>query len=1319
MKTTLLQKWKIMAGLASLAQLIFASSVHAAMVVTAASQTSGGTFTPSWTVAPSLINGMSPTAQAGNFTANGTSPGLSALTDGLIGSVSTSHTGEANCGGGAGQFVTYTLPAQPDGYNLTNITAVSAWSDGGRFGQGYGVYYSTTANPNNFILLTNVDTIDSYGGSGEVSMQVQISDSAGGVIASNVAEIKFDFDSPNAADENRGTGYQEITVQGTPASTAAPAQTFMITYTNESGSNPFTPDYTVETPNLIAGLLPSSFSGNFNSDGGETVGLSVLTDGSVGVAGTSGTVVSCGANAGTSLVYTLTNSVNGSDVTNIVVYSMWGDSGRDGQCYIVSCSSVIAPNAFIPIATVYYAPNGDGPGGSANAQANRVALFNLNGEPLATNVSKVKFDFAGPPFASDYNNGWQGYSEIVVQGTNSLPPPIGLPPVLVQDTTPSSAETVVGDNVVFTAIYSNTPPAAVQWQQVVGGVTNNIKTGVATVTNNGNVVSTLTLTGVQAASAGTYQLEATNSANATALPQYSTGSPLVVGSTPAAVNNNVIIDYAGQTFLSSLTGYFPSWPVDTNHLNLILGFPDGSGSEGTLTSAYVGAGFGQGGCDADPAILSDGFAYSAYSLANIFTNFCACGKSDYNSGYQVTYSLVTNSASLGLELTNITVFGGWLNSSHAEQKYQVLYSTVQSPGTFVPLVIADYLPTNLISAATVTRTVLVPVNGTLAHNVACVRFNWNVSPNPLNGWSGYSEILIGGIPSTGLAPTVAITPNTASDVVGGQIILTASFNNATSLQWLKNGTNLPGATTSPLTLNNLQLTDSGSYVLAAANAVGTNFSSTCSVTVNPVPAAVSNAIVSIAAQTSVLTPFTPTWDTSVLTSSLIYNTSSSASGLGSFQTPDGNPENAALPDPILTDGSFGSLAGTDKSTITCIGSDLPGSGTVGAGNFVTYTLTGSANGYNITNIMSAGGWSDNGRDQQAYTVYYSTVSSPTYFIPLAVVNYLPSNPVGASATRATITPANGALATNVAAVQFNMLSPAGENGYEGYTELAIYGPPSAIIYPSGPVITVSNEQPASGIPDWVVETTNLIAGQLPASVGPGDFTGGSGCTGVSVLTSGSLSNLTQASSFAACGSQAGTSIIYTNANGWNLTNIIVYSGWANNGRDGQYYNISYSTLQSPATFVPLVSIAYNPIVQNNTNSANRVAIAPPVGQSMLATNVAAVKFDFTPQLGGNATDNGWSGYAQIVLLGTNLPAVVQPTLPTSFARPIVAGGNLILTGSGGTPAGYSYTWLQTTNLTAPVIWTTNVQGVLDGSGAFSNSIPVGTSKTIFFRFRMP
>jgi hypothetical protein len=172
--------------------------------------------------------------------------------------------------------------------------------------------------------------------------------------------------------------------------------------------------------------------------------------------------------------------------------------------------------------------------------------------------------------------------------------------------------------------------------------------------------------------------------------------------------------------------------------------------------------------------------------------------------------------------------------------------------------------------------------------------------------------------------------------------------------------------------------------------------------------------------------------------------------------------------------------------------------------------------------------------------------------------------------------------------------------------------------------------------------------------------------------------------------------------------------WNDYGRDGQFYNLSYSTWWDPTTFLPLASVAYNPPVPHDGRATgNRMAIAPPPGQSVLATNVAAVKFDFTPQ---GTRDFGWSGYSEIVFQGANL---ALPRLPA--VNPItVSGGKLIFTGTGGTP-NYSYTWLTTTNLLAPLAsWTTNTTGVLDGSGAFSNSIPINAAiPASFFRLRMP
>lgn len=323
-------------------------------------------------------------------------------------------------GSSAGTSATYALPVQPNGYDLTNITVYSGWGNGGRVGQAYTVLYSTAANPGNFIWLTNVAYSAGFTGNNPgnpISIQVQLSDSAGGTIAANVAAILFDFTDPTAPDENGGTGYSEITVQGTPAASVV-SPVISITTSNEDGAGLFTPTWTAETPDSIAGLSPTTATGSFVNENCFN-GAWVLTDGIIGTSGDESGVASCEASGGATLIYTLTNDVFGTDVTNIVVYSGWANNGRDGQYYTVSYSTIAAPSTFVPITTVFFLPENIGGG----APANRVAIAMSDGSKLAGGVANIKFDFSDPPGASGFNNAWQGYSEIIVQGTNTTTPP--------------------------------------------------------------------------------------------------------------------------------------------------------------------------------------------------------------------------------------------------------------------------------------------------------------------------------------------------------------------------------------------------------------------------------------------------------------------------------------------------------------------------------------------------------------------------------------------------------------------------------------------------------------------------------------------------------------------------------------------------------------------------------------------------------------------------------------------------------------------------------------------------------------------------------
>ena len=146
--------------------------------------------------------------------------------------------------------------------------------------------------------------------------------------------------------------------------------------------------------------------------------------------------------------------------------------------------------------------------------------------------------------------------------------------------------------------------------------------------------------------------------------------------------------------------------------------------------------------------------------------------------------------------------------------------------------------------------------------------------------------------------------------------------------------------------------------------------------------------------------------------------------------------------------------------------------------------------------------------------------------------------------------------------------------------------------------------------------------------------------------------------------------------------------------------------------------------------------AHPQGSTFYATDgvTASPQQAYAFSTGMNNGTNAIGGYIMgtftatattqaFTLLGANQYNAIllenfAPTAPT-LGSVTVSGGNLIITGAGGTP-GAGYTVLTTTNLSASIVWTTNSTGTLDGTGSLSNSIPISTTTPAqFFRLRLP
>jgi len=968
-------------------------------------------------------------------------------------------------------------------------------------------------------------------------------------------------------------------------------------------------------------------------------------------------------------------------------------------------------------------------------------------------------------------------------------------PVLTQDTLPSTGSSdVVGSQVIFTASFDGSRPITYQWQVDYGSGPGPI----AGATN-----TTLTLNNLQQTDSGSYSLVASNAFGSVA----STPSAFTANPVPQDVGG-VVISPANQYGLGGQTDFTPTWLIATNSL-----------IAGTLPTSSVGN-FQVAGCGGIPH-LTDGIFGILYPQGNTSPDLASAGNpvgGNSGCGSVIVYTLPASAN--GYDITNIVTYGGWSDGGRDQQSYDVYYSTIANPTSFNnELTTVNYLPSpndpNTDQSATRISITSTNGNGVLVHNVAAVELFFAIQAGGFNenGFQGYAEFQVDGMPSAA-APilTTNTQPVTGSDVVGSSVTIVAGASSAFPLayQWrVDTGSgpaNVPGATNTTLTLNNLQLSDAGSYSLLASNATGFVISTPNSFVVNQAAGPDGLGVIdSPANQTGTGPAFTPTW--AIAPGSLIAGT------LPSALTPSANnfgAENSGGA-PILTDGEFGFVGSGDNATLATCGS--------GQGQTLTYTLTGSESGYNVTNIEVYGGWSDGGRDEQAYTIYYSSVTDPTNFIEITAYDYLPSLPgTVPNATRITYTSGTVApLATNVAEIKFDFTTPngGGENGYEGYAEISVYGfasasipvPPyvtsdtlpttgsdvvgsqvtftasfsssSPISYQwekdagSGPApiagattaqLTLSNLQlldaasyslvasntlgvatstpnsftvnpapaPANGIliaeasqtwsgvafiPTWAAPAGSLIAGALPSSVGSGSFSN-QYCGGIPILTDGQIGPIggNDGLALASCGSGSGTTLTYTlsgSSSGYDLSKIITYGGWSDGGRDEQAYTIYYSTVADPSTFIELTPADYNPTIPGAVANATRVTLTSASGGE-LATHVAAVEFNFTTPNGGGK--NGWEGYSELSLFG----AASAPLDTLTVHSTMISGGQLILTGTGGTPNG-SYTWLTSTNVATPLTdWTTNSVGAFDGSGAFSNAIPVTSSPSpSFFVLRIP
>lgn len=334
----------------------------------------------------------------------------------------------------------------------------------------------------------------------------------------------------------------------------------------------------------------------------------------------------------------------------------------------------------------------------------------------------------------------------------------------------------------------------------------------------------------------------------------------------------------------------------------------------------------------------------------------------------------------------------------------------------------------------------------------------------------------------------------------------------------------------------------------------------------------------------------------------------------------------------LTDGSIG---GTSPTTATSV--------TPNNTNEVVFPLdlTSKPGGYDITSFDSYCTWGDSGRDNQNYTLQYSTVTNPTTFVTIGAVD----NRTGShKSTHTRLTDDTGCLAKGVHSIKV-IFANNQENGYTGFREFVLQDTPTVPC-----VMTEANDNNAFFVPGG----TNLLAGLTPVEAAPAVHEGSS--AGWATVTDGSLGDYNSPASSVTPNN--GNTLTYpldltNHPAGRTIHSFDSFCAWGSNGRDDQNYVLSYSTVSDPGTFIPITAVAAN--TEFNGPNARRATHARVTANgTALATGVHSIRLTFQNQ------ENGYTGFREFFLSDTPIAQTnYEANQTNSWTLPV--GGNLLST----------------------------------------------------------
>jgi hypothetical protein len=975
------------------------------------------------------------------------------------------------------------------------------------------------------------------------------------------------------------------------------------------------------------------------------------------------------------------------------------------------------------------------------------SAFAGNGSLITYYANGVKLGSAaiGQLVAGQGYLGFDSPGQIV--GIDDIAVSVSLPvpwlPVEVQAISPANNTVGLGTNAVFTAAFSDSPPVNLQWLQIANGVTNDVNTGVANVTNSGVVTSTLTISNAQLAGSGSYyQLEAVNATNSAAV---------------------VYTPRATLTVVPTITWYAPGAGNGVFSGDSVLTFP------GTVANEVYGVDFGGSGFET----TTNGYTFNDYQASG---NVSVAGSVSIFGGYEGAattgdnnFDTILNNGISGSSANTAT-----LNNLTVGQAYTVLVllDDTRTSGAGGP----DFSVTDGVTVSP-TQAFAFPNGVPAVGGYIMGTFTARSTNQPLtvleDGNSQYVAILL----EKGTAPAPVVAPTIVQDVhplvsklsPGAPVTLSVVVaGSSPSYQWSNQNGPISGATNASYSFDAPAGPDSyntNSYYCYVDNAAGNATSSTAEVI----------------SSTNIIS---------------VYN----------FSFEDGTTGSGSLVVPIdwmaYNDNNFSAIANNSYSVVDPLappadGDDFfainegPSDPTGGIYQDVgpllpktTYTLTvaiglredftigsglGSPGIISLVNgsddtgtvLATTNGLPSTSDTWQDYSVTFTT--GPTVSGDLTVeLSIAPASTYQANFDNVQLTKAPGpsivapSLASDISPLEAQLTTgtpvtfTVGANGfplsYQWYNQNGPINGATTNTYAfdsltgtnSYYVVVTNTEGAITSSIASVVSAPNIVTvnnyGFQSQILSPGQTVGGAAPTDWTQFNVGSSGSYYVGLTYASGSASDFTVPLTAPANGNNYLFVNRFNG---NGTQvaGVYQDVG--ALQPYTTYTLTVAIgqrgdtgpngSWSPGIISLVNGVDNTGTVLATGGGLPATpntwqnytitytTGASVSGDLTVELSALDAASIQADFNNVELT----KVTVTPTIPPVLNKPVFSGGNLILTGTGGT-ANAGYTWLTTTNLSAPIIWTTNSTGMLDGTGSFSNAIPVNPSQQdAFFWLRLP